>query len=570
MHKPAYKMISEASQLPGSRQVGQTPKDALIEVTLVFRPQRTLADPHVAYSRHAPQRRKHLSAEELQAQRAASSEVVCLAEKFARKHGLAITEIALERRSVALTGTADRVARAFGVEFSEREHERGHYRHATGGGLVPGKLGEQLEAVLGLHTRPCGGRPSTRHIVSAKDGPRLPRWDARELAEAYGISSPFDGRGQCIGLVELGGGFHVSDLKKFFSGLRLPVPKVRCVEVRGRKNSPASAAVIRDFLAIVNGQRKLSSMGAAELLAAQSTAEVTMDIELAGAFAPGADIVVYFTSNDEQGIYHAITRALADTVNRPSVLSLSWGEPEPGVSAAYVRSIDEALRDAAHLGITVCASSGDAGAMNNSPDEKPAVNFPASSPHVLGCGGTTVRAQGKVIESEAAWNCSHFGIHGATGGGVSRSYRLPIWQRGWSVPVGPTRMRGRGVPDVAGPADPHCGCQITVGGQCCASAGTSAVAPLWAALVARLNQARGGRCGYITPWLYKISRTSPGSFRAITRGDNGAYHAGPGWNPCTGLGSPVFSELLRALRAPNLAALRKELTRKATAQRARR
>jgi kumamolisin len=194
-------------------------------------------------------------------------------------------------------------------------------------------------------------------------------------------------------------------------------------------------------------------------------------------------------------------------------------------------------------------SSGDEGAMNGSADGKPEVNFPASSPHVLSCGGSMVRAvHGKDVR-ESAWNCVLHGIRGATGGGVSQRFRQPQWQKKHGVPLAPNGYKGRGVPDVAGPADPRRGCKIIAGGRCCPSAGTSAVAPLWAALVACLNSRLGERCGYITPLLYQLSRNGAGCMREITQGNNGFYQAGPGWNACTGLGSPKVERLIEAWRA---------------------
>jgi kumamolisin len=199
--------------------------------------------------------------------------------------------------------------------------------------------------------------------------------------------------------------------------------------------------------------------------------------------------------------------------------------------------------------VTVCVSSGDFGAENRSPDGKPSVNFPASSPYALGCGGTTLKSEGKSIESETVWNSIFDGMRGATGGGVSHLFERPFWQQDSAVPHSASKTGGRGVPDVAAVADPHTGCRIVVGGIDSVSAGTSAVAPLWAALVARMNHAIGAPSGYLNPLLYKFAkeRAEKAPFRAITHGDNGVYHAGPGWNACTGLGSPVTDQLLEAL-----------------------
>jgi kumamolisin len=368
------------------------------------------------------------------------------------------------------------------------------------------------------------------------------------MAHAYGFPANLSAEKQSIGLIELGGGYHEEDLQKFFTGLGMPMPAVRCVSVDGAQNTPAPAEQIQQFLEVVEGKRKLSEVPADVLAAAQCTVEVTMDIELAAALAPGAEIVIYMAPNTEQGIYNAVSKAISGEEKPPCALSISWGEPETGVSEAYLTSVDEVLRDAAMLGVTVCASSGDEGAMNGATDGKPVVNFPASSPHVLGCGGSTVETVHGEKFQESAWNCTLHGMHGATGGGVSRIFETPVWQQEHGVPLSPVGSRGRGVPDVAGPADPHRGCAIIVGGECCSSAGTSAVAPLWAALVACINATLGARCGYITPLLYNLSKKSAKPLRDIAQGDNGFYKAAAGWNACTGLGSPIVERLIESLR----------------------
>jgi hypothetical protein len=153
-----------------------------------------------------------------------------------------------------------------------------------------------------------------------------------------------------------------------------------------------------------------------------------------------------------------------------------------------------------------------------------------------------------VIAYEAVWND---GPGSATGGGVSRFFPLPVWQQAVGVPpsVNPDHHTGRGVPDVSGVADPQTGIAIiTLDGQHIAViGGTSATAPMWSGLVARLNQALGRPVGFINPVLY--GRLSTGVLRDITVGTNGAYGAKAGWDACTGLGSPDGVTLLGALHA---------------------
>jgi kumamolisin len=135
---------------------------------------------------------------------------------------------------------------------------------------------------------------------------------------------------------------------------------------------------------------------------------------------------------------------------------------------------------------------------------------------------------------------------GASGGGVSDEFPLPAFQTGAGVPAAPNGAPGRGVPDVAGDADPETGYAVVVDGSAAVLGGTSAVAPLWAALLARYAEAVGKPLGYVNPLLY--SAVARPGFRPITSGSNGGYSAGPGWNPCTGLGSPRGATLLAALQ----------------------
>jgi kumamolisin len=173
------------------------------------------------------------------------------------------------------------------------------------------------------------------------------------------------------------------------------------------------------------------------------------------------------------------------------------------------------------------------------------VDFPASSPYVVACGGTTLELSGETISSEEVWNEQASG-EGATGGGVSQLFALPTFQDGAGVPAAPDGFVGRGVPDVAGDADPDTGYNVVVDGQSLVIGGTSAVAPLWAGLFALINQSLGANVGYVNPQLY--TATSEATFHDITEGNNGAYSAGPGWDACTGLGSPNGSALSSALR----------------------
>jgi kumamolisin len=276
--------------------------------------------------------------------------------------------------------------------------------------------------------------------------------------------------------------------------------------------------------------------------------EVLLDIEVAGALAPGAHLVVYFAPNTDAGFVDALSQA-AHADPTPAAISISWGLNEDQWTEQAKAALDAALVDAAALGVTVTVAAGDDGSTDRATDGGAHVDFPAASPHALACGGTRLQADPGTgtVGAETVWN-NGTGA-GATGGGVSTSFTLPSWQAHAGVPRVKGRA-GRGVPDVAGVADPQTGYRVLVDGRSMVIGGTSAVAPLWAALVARLVQATGRKLGLIQPTLYGTAPAGqvPPGFRDVTAGSNGAYRAGPGWDACTGLGVPDGAKLLEALR----------------------
>jgi kumamolisin len=258
--------------------------------------------------------------------------------------------------------------------------------------------------------------------------------------------------------------------------------------------------------------------------------------------APGAKVAVYFTPNTDQGFLDAITTAVHDAANKPSVISISWGGPESSWTAQSMTAMDEACQSAAALGVTITVAAGDNGSTDGGTGNN--VDFPASSPHVLACGGTKLDANGATIVSEVVWN-ELANNEGATGGGVSNVFALPSWQAKAQVPAATTTTGGRGVPDVAGDADPTTGYTIRVDGQTMVIGGTSAVAPLWAGLVAVANQQLGTQVGFIQPAIYAAKAAA--AFNDITQGNNGAFSASPGWDACSGLGSPIAGKLIPLL-----------------------
>jgi len=278
--------------------------------------------------------------------------------------------------------------------------------------------------------------------------------------------------------------------------------------------------------------------------------EVALDIQVAGGAAPGARIAVYFAPNSDAGFVDALTSAVHDSTNKPSVISISWGSAEANWTQQAIQSMNSAMQDASTVNVSVFAASGDNLASDGVDDGKAHVDFPASSPWAIGCGGTNIAVNGSSITSETVWNDGNSG----GGGGISDLFAVPSFQQNANLPPsvndGKTR---RGVPDVAGDAAPGTGYEVVVNGQTEVVGGTSAVAPLWAGLTALINEGAATPVGFFLPFLYANSTL----LRQITRGDNKAtgsdvgYSAGPGWNACTGLGVPNGESLFVALTNQN-------------------
>lgn len=531
----------------GSARIGRLDPDHRIHLTVVLAQKAPLPPPHSAakpltYGHRGrpslPPLMSHAQLRETHGAALGSLEVV---RAFARRHGLTVVEDAAGRRVIRLSGPASAVERAFKTKIEEFDHKGSRFFAPTGPVETPDEWKGLVEIILGLHNSQHSSPRRRSSLCCLEASAKI-----SDLARAYHFPEHLDGRGQTIGLIEFGGGFYLEDIQNFCRSLGIHIPRISVVKVGEGDNQPASHQAVHKFMEMISGTLSIAaeSTESDSFIAAQCTAEVTMDLEILAALAPAAHIVIYFAPSDEQGLYHALSHAVHDENNKPDVLSISWSFPEQTVSKAEIESLEVVLREAAHLGISICASTGDGGALNGSKDGPPSVNYPASSPHCLACGGTSGRITPHGVDDEAVWNAKHFGIYGASGGGISSRFHVPAWQKDALVPAGPDGMVGRGVPDVAGLADPRYGCEMLMIGRTFASAGTSAVAPLWAALITLINQAVGRRCGHLHPHLYAIGKEKHTGLRAILKGQNGYYHAGERWNACAGYGTPRGDALL--------------------------
>lgn len=483
---------------------------------------------------------------------------------FALRHQLLMEEPQGERErlrmslrgAVRLTGTPAALSSAFGIELHRKMDLRGEYFTHAQPLPVPTELREVVRFVVGLAAPPAERKPPADGKdpfplrVAASSAGQL----ASTIARHYGLPPGLAGAGQCLGLLQLNGGFRSADLETYFRELG-----------------------IQPDLVVVG--ENLPGQALADL-------EVTLDVELAAAICPKARIVIY-SQNSRRHTIHDLwwlfATALTDLDNCPSVLSLSWSFVEGvNISEHQARFFEDLFTLAALLGITLCASTGDTGALVpvGAPEAPtgatliPATVFPASSPLVLGCGGTRLEFLPDGTTTEEVWNQLHTAMSfqlsawakkvtmstGSSGGGISLFSPPPPYQEEACVPpavtldgTAPTlsvvRRYGRGVPDVAAHADMETGYRIYFGGQWTLCGGTSAAAPLWAALILCLNEQLKTPVGFLHPLLYTLQLGGQPVCRTITRGNNGGFEARPDllWNACTGLGSPDFGALSKAL-----------------------
>ncbi len=524
---------SERSPLGDAADAGPVDGAERIEVTVVTRRRTALPAEYVDGT-------ATLTREELAERHGAAPADIARVRDMAIRHGLEVTGSDASSRTMRLAGTVSALADVFGASLRRvtSAHPAGPgragHRYRVGGLRLPAELGGIVTAVLGLDDRPQA-RPQFR-LAAASAVQRS--YTPPQVGACYQFPAGTDGSGQALAIVELGGGFSQDDLDSYFAGLGIATPAVTGVGVDGAANAPGS------------------DPGGAD-------GEVLLDIEVAGALAPAAVQVVYFAPNTDRGFVDAVSAAV-HAAQTPTAVSISWGQSEDSWTAQARGALDQALADAAALGVTVCAAAGDNGSGDGQSDGASHADFPASSPHALACGGTRLLADPATgaVTSETVWNDGPG--KGATGGGVSDVFARPSWQAGAGVPPrsggpggqGAAVGQGRGVPDVAGDADPATGYQILVDGQQMVVGGTSAVAPLWAALMCRLAQGCGKRFGLVQPLLYagvSAGVSAPG-FRDITSGSNGAYSARPGWDACTGLGVPDGTALLARLSGTAAAA----------------
>jgi kumamolisin len=527
---------------PGSVAKRRTNPSKWIELTLGVPRRKPLPDLSALDSKR-PRERSYMTRDQLRDEYGSDPSAVAKIERFAADHDLVVTRDERASARLGLAGTAANISAAFGVKLLDYSHPKlGEFHARTGPVTLPADVADAITGVFGLNNhRVMHRQPRPRQKIGALTSMAATRpwFIPTELAGIYNFPAA-DAGSQCIGLLEFGGGVEQSDVAAYFQKIGVPAPDVQIVAVDGVSTDATADP--------------------------DSTGEVMLDIDIAGALACSAKIAVYFSTFDEKGLVDILSAVINDEANDPGVLSVSWGwdenQPFNGSnilwSAAAIDHVNQSLLAAAQLGITVCVSTGDDGSEAQVKDGNAHVNFPATSPYVLAVGGTTLHARkysnGQTAVSEAVWND---GPGSGTGGGISDITPVPGWQEG-KVPrsINSGNFAGRAIPDVAANADPATGYLVMSGGQLGIVGGTSAAAPLWGSLITRINALLKGRAGNFNALLYG-SIGPAGVLRDITNGDNdtdglleGQFQAGPGWDACTGWGAPDGAKLLAALLTP--------------------
>jgi kumamolisin len=491
-------------------------------------------------------KRRYLTHDELEKQHGAAQEDFDKVEHFAQQHDLTVVHRSALERSIVLKGKLGDLLAAFPANVQMYHHAGGTYRGRQGEIVVPQELSGIVTGVFGFDTRPkhrrrqklaLRGRPGRKRAAARGPGKHAEHNGpggqngvaATEFAKRYNFPPNLDGTGQTIAIIELGGGYRNSDLQVFFHEIGIPLPNVSSISVDHAGNHPTTPD--------------------------SADGEVMLDIEVAGAVAPKAKLAVYFAPNDgDKGFIDAISAAVHDTQRKPGVISISWGGPEVSTDQQGINAYHELFAAAGALGITVCIASGDHGTADEDAgdwDGKIHVDHPACDDLVLGCGGTQIESEADVVWNDGTpFDANVPGGGGWTsGGGISEVFKVPPYQQNAHLPVSIDDGKpGRGVPDIAMSATNYF---TRVDSSEGASGGTSAVAPLMAALVARLNQAKKKNVGFLNPFLY--ATVAKGVVVDVTSGTNAikntlkGYSAGPGWDACTGLGTPVGTAILKNL-----------------------
>ena len=469
--------------------------------------------------------------------------------KSLKKFGLTVTDVALETRSMRVSGTARQIEAAFRPKMAMMHSARdGDYRGRRGTIQIPAEIKDIITGVFGLDQRRVAHHKSLAAVSANQVAKQLPLGPAA-LERLYNFP-PGDGAGQSIAIAAIARGYFADDVEVHCHKFKRPMPKVNTVTVGKAQFHSLEAALDR-----------LQAMERGQVLG--SCYEVMMDVEIIAGLCPKANLSVYFFHNDQRGWIDFLNEVLrAKPVPVALSISLAGAEEHLGWSKQAIIAIDERLNMARLLGITTCVASGDDGSGAEMDDDKVHVEYPSSSVNVLSVGGTMLEKVGSGVEEVVWWEspgCRTGSQGGATGGGVSTLFQRPAWQNVKVKSLNPRSIEGRVLPDVAALAgNPRY--HLTYLGSDSPNGGTSAATPLWAALIARINAKlpKAKRQRFLTPLLYQKTRggkpVGKVAMRSISRGHNiskphpgKGYKAGPGFDAVTGWGVPDGKKLLKTL-----------------------
>lgn len=528
----SVKTILKSKSKPSSISFGKRSRvdgDTILEITFFLKP----ASQHVLHNHDyfydiSNKSNPIVSRRKFNQLHQAHLDGIDLLTVFASSNHLKVLRKNELERWMVLSGKVRDIEKALEIDIKAVSFEEKQFFYHLEDATLPKDFGDYIASVSGLNTLPVRISnifPDERAFdQSVMDGTGVKPQDFEKL---YNFPKGLDGSGQTIAIISLGGGYRKKVLKKYFSDMGIPMPDISWKGVNGAKNCP-------------DDQPKY-------------VRETNMDIQVAGSLAPGAKIVVYFAGNDLSNIPIALKKAIHETRKKPTIVSISWGKKEDVFSVGDKQTLDQILLEAASLNITVLASSGDYGSKGGFEDPDTALNvqLPAAHPLVLSIGGTEIHEQDGVIIDEHAWDDLFLDVLSQqSGGGFSKDWSMPKYQFG-NVPDSINHNGKRGIPDVAANASSCPGIIFYTSKAKQISSGTSASTPLWAALIARINQhlnENGIRnLGFANPIFYHEDVAS--TFNPVDKGDNGAYKAGVGWDACTGLGTPQGTELMEAIHS---------------------
>ncbi|MFD0408830.1 protease pro-enzyme activation domain-containing protein [Kitasatospora sp. NPDC127116] len=467
-----------------------------------------------------PEYGHYLTPEQFTARFGPTQAAVDQVRTYLAQQGLTVGEVSANRQVVNAHGTAAQVSQAFGTHESsylDPQLQRAFFANDAAAS-IPSDLAAVVQGISGLDNHAVRkNRIATPNAVTPNAATATPSGMApAQYTGAYNLNrTGADGTGTTVALWEFDG-YSKTNLTTYDSQYGLSGPAVSTVSVDGANYDSAPG---------------------------QGQGEVELDSEIVRGAAPKATQLVYEAPNSDQGEIDMANKIVTD--NKVSVVSISWGSCEPDTTAASMTAVDNAFKQAAAQGISIFSASGDDGSRDctrsTSGSSVKAVDFPASSPHQTGVGGTNLKvSSGNAYSSESAWSTA--------GGGVSTVFAKPSWQTGTGV-SGTMRT----VPDVSSNADPASGFAIYTAGGWQVYGGTSAAAPLWSGYAAQFNQkaktAGQPVLGEASPRLYSVANSSAygSTFHDVTTGANQDFSAKAGYDQVTGWGSPVADALTTAL-----------------------